>query len=134
LIVESIVLMTGFGLLLSAGFPVLGVFGVIGLAYAALPSVIWASLKDCVDKSRLGFANGLMTSIQNAGIALSLLTIGYVYDRFHSGNGHEDHWHGNVLLFTSTIVCLGAATLYARARSEGGTGTASVAGATTASR
>jgi MFS family permease len=117
LIIESIVLMAGFGVLLWPGFPLWGVFGLIGLAYAALPSVIWSSLKDCVDKSHLGFANGLMTSIQNAGIALILLTIGGSYDHFHSYNNRESHWQTNTLLFLSTVICFGAAIFYGRARS-----------------
>jgi MFS family permease len=116
LVSGAVVLVVGFGLLYFANK---NAYGVIGLGFAALPAAIWPSLKDCVEKSRLGFANGLITAIQNAGIASLLVLTGYCNDHFDAVqsnlSGYEPA-HG--LLFSAALLSLGCAILYVRLRSS----------------
>jgi len=112
LIAGAVVLVIGVGMLFYLNT---AAYYVIGIAYAALPAAIWPALKSCVVKERLGFANGLMTSIQNAAIAAMLVITGYSNDNYDPKylNGYN---LGHALLLGCAGLCLVSAILYARAR------------------
>jgi MFS family permease len=97
------VFLAGFALL-CAERPI--AFAIIGLGYATLPLVIWPSVRDCVAKDSQGFANGLMTAIQNAAIVGVLVLTGYIDDRFHPGlNSLQGYQVGNRLLLGCAVLC-----------------------------
>ena len=52
----------------------------MGIAFSLIPAVMWPSVTYLVDGSRLGTAYGMMTMIQNIGLAGFNLVIGYVND------------------------------------------------------
>jgi MFS family permease len=57
--------------------------GMMGIAFSLIPAIMWPSVALVVDSSRLGTAYGLMTMIQNIGLAGFNLLIGTVNDSTH---------------------------------------------------
>jgi len=57
----------------------------MGIAFSLIPAVMWPSVAYIVDQSKLGTAYGLMTMIQNIGLAGFNLLIGW----------SNDHWHAS---------------------------------------
>jgi len=52
----------------------------MGIAFSLIPAVMWPSVAYIVDQKRLGTAYGLMTLIQNIGLAGFNLLIGWAND------------------------------------------------------
>jgi MFS family permease len=52
-----------------------------GIAYALYSSVLWPSVPLTVDKASTGTAFGIITAIQNIGLALCPLVVAFIYDR-----------------------------------------------------
>jgi len=52
----------------------------MGLAFSLIPAVMWPSVAYLVDQAKLGTAYGLMTMIQNIGLATFNLLIGWAND------------------------------------------------------
>jgi MFS family permease len=57
----------------------------MGIAFSLIPAVMWPSVAYLVDQSKLGTAYGLMTMIQNIGLAGFNLLIGWANDHSHAG-------------------------------------------------
>jgi len=57
----------------------------MGLAFSLIPAVMWPAVAYIVDQSKLGTAYGLMTMIQNIGLAGFNLVIGWANDYSHAG-------------------------------------------------
>jgi MFS family permease len=57
----------------------------LGLAFALVPAVIWPSVAYIVDPKTLGTAYGLMTMIQNIGMAGFNYVLGWANDRSRAG-------------------------------------------------
>jgi MFS family permease len=57
----------------------------MGIAFSLIPAVMWPSVAYLVDQSKLGTAYGLMTMIQNIGLAGFNLVIGWANDHSHAG-------------------------------------------------
>jgi MFS family permease len=53
---------------------------VMGIAFSLVPAAMWPSLPLLIDEKRLGSAYGLMTMLQNIGLALFPFVIGWVRD------------------------------------------------------
>jgi MFS family permease len=53
----------------------------IGVSFSLVPAVLWPSTTFLVEPTRLGTAFGLMTMLQNAGMALSNIVAGVLNDR-----------------------------------------------------
>ena len=56
----------------------------MGVAFSLIPAVMWPSVAYIVDQSKLGTAYGLMTMIQNIGLAGFNLLIGWANDHGHA--------------------------------------------------
>ena len=52
----------------------------MGIAFSLIPAVMWPSVAIIVDEAKLGTAFGLMTMIQNIGLALFNFMIGWAND------------------------------------------------------
>jgi len=63
--------------------PLLVPMAIMGIAFSLVPAVMWPSVAYIVDEKKLGTAYGLMTMIQNIGLAGFNLIIGWAND--HSG-------------------------------------------------
>jgi MFS family permease len=57
----------------------------MGVAFSLIPAVMWPSVAYIVDQSKLGTAYGLMTMIQNIGLAGFNLMIGWANDHNYAG-------------------------------------------------
>ena len=57
----------------------------MGIAFSLIPAVMWPSVAYLVEQSKLGTAYGLMTMIQNIGLAGFNLMIGWANDHSHAG-------------------------------------------------
>ena len=62
--------------------PLIVPMAMMGVAFSLIPAVMWPSVAYIVDQSKLGTAYGLMTMIQNIGLAGFNLLIGW----------SNDHW------------------------------------------
>ncbi len=60
--------------------PLLVPMAMMGVAFSLIPAVMWPSVAYIVDQSKLGTAYGLMTMIQNIGLAGFNLLIGWAND------------------------------------------------------
>jgi len=56
----------------------------MGVAFSLIPAVMWPSVAYIVDQSKLGTAYGLMTMIQNIGLAGLNLLVGWANDYGHA--------------------------------------------------
>ncbi|OLD17786.1 MAG: MFS transporter [Acidobacteria bacterium] len=56
----------------------------MGVAFSLIPALMWPSVAYIVDQSKLGTAYGLMTMIQNIGLAAFNLLIGWANDHGHA--------------------------------------------------
>jgi MFS family permease len=66
----------------------------MGVAFSLVPAILWPSVAYIVGQSKLGTAYGLMTMIQNIGLAGFNLLIGWANDSQHAG---ADNPHGYAL-------------------------------------
>ena len=57
----------------------------MGVAFSLIPAVMWPSVAYIVDQGKLGTAYGLMTMIQNIGLAGLNLLVGWANDYSHAG-------------------------------------------------
>ncbi|MGZ4834443.1 MAG: MFS transporter [Terriglobales bacterium] len=63
----------------------------MGVAFSLVPAILWPSVAYIVPQAKLGTAYGLMTMIQNIGLAGFNLIIGWANDHSHAG---ADNPHG----------------------------------------
>lgn len=74
----------------------------MGVAFSLVPAVLWPSVAYLVDQPKLGTAYGLMTMIQNIGLTVFNLMIGWANDYRHAG---PDNPHGyNLGMWIFSIV------------------------------
>jgi len=57
----------------------------MGIAFSLIPALMWPSVAYLVEQSKLGTAYGLMTMIQNIGLAGFNLLIGWANDFTQAG-------------------------------------------------
>lgn len=70
----------------------------MGLSFSLVPAVMWPSVAIIVKESKLGTAYGLMTMIQNIGLAGFNLVIGWANDSSNAGPGNPDgYWFGMMI-------------------------------------
>jgi len=72
----------------------------MGLAFSLIPAVMWPSVAYIVDQSKLGTAYGLMTMIQNVGLAGFNLLIGWANDHSHAGPENPAGYHLGMWIFS----------------------------------
>src|SRR5208282_3038254 len=72
----------------------------MGIAFSLIPAVMWPSVAYLVDQSKLGTAYGLMTMIQNIGLAGFNLLIGWANDYSHAGADHPSGYNLGMWIFS----------------------------------
>jgi len=75
----------------------------MGIAFSLIPGIMWPSVAYIVDQSKLGTAYGLMTLIQNIGLAGFNFLIGWANDYSHAGADNPAGYHLGMWIFS----CLG---------------------------
>jgi MFS family permease len=73
----------------------------MGVAFSLIPAVMWPSVVYLVDQARLGTALGLMTMIQNVGLAGYNLLIGWANDHWGAGADNPAGYRPGMWLFTA---------------------------------
>jgi len=72
----------------------------MGVAFSLIPAVMWPSVAYIVDQSKLGTAYGLMTMIQNIGLAGFNLLVGWANDYSHAGPDNPAGYHLGMWIFS----------------------------------
>jgi MFS family permease len=91
LVTGSLLLPLSF-LFLSSGNVSLSIStALLGVSFALVPAVLWPSVARHVAADQLGTAYGLMTMLQNAGLTLANVIVGYLND---NGNANAAHVQG----------------------------------------
>jgi MFS family permease len=72
----------------------------MGVAFSLIPAVMWPSVAYIVDQSKLGTAYGLMTMIQNIGLAGFNLLVGWANDYSHAGPENPAGYHLGMWIFS----------------------------------
>ncbi|MDP4275711.1 MAG: MFS transporter [Bacteroidota bacterium] len=75
--------------------------GIMGIAFSLVPAVMWPSVAIVVDSSKLGTAYGLMTMIQNIGLAGFNLLIGWANDYSQASAVHPAGYHLGMWIFSA---------------------------------
>ncbi len=75
----------------------------MGIAFSLIPAIMWPSVAYIVDQSKLGTAYGLMTMIQNIGLAGFNLLIGWANDYSGASAVNPGGYHLGMWIFS----CLG---------------------------
>jgi len=77
---------------------------IMGVAFAMVPAVIWPSVAYIVDQKSLGTALGLMTMIQNIGMASLNWLAGRANDLSHAGPENPAGYVAMLQLFTALAI------------------------------
>jgi len=72
----------------------------MGIAFSLIPAVMWPSVAYLVEQSKLGTAYGLMTMIQNIGLAGFNLMVGWANDHSHAGPNNPNGYHLGMWIFS----------------------------------
>ena len=91
----------------------------MGISFSLIPAVMWPSVAIIVDESKLGTAYGLMTMIQNMGLALFNFLIGWANDYAGAGEANPGGYNLGMWLF-SILGFLGLLFAFLLRRSEAG--------------
>ena len=78
--VRTGVLIPVYLLLVYTKLPLLIPMAIMGISFSLVPAVMWPSVAYIIEESRLGTAYGLMTMIQNIGLAGFNFMIGFAND------------------------------------------------------
>ena len=91
----------------------------MGIAFSLIPGIMWPSVAYIVDQSKLGTAYGLMTMIQNIGLAGFNLLIGWANDYSGAGATNPEGYAMGMWMFSS-VGFLGFLFAFLLRRSETG--------------
>ncbi|MDZ7290181.1 MAG: MFS transporter [candidate division KSB1 bacterium] len=91
----------------------------MGIAFSLIPAVMWPSVAYIVGQSKLGTAYGLMTMIQNIGLAGFNLLVGWANDFGNAGAGNPRGYVLGMWIFSILGFC-GLLFAYLLRRSETG--------------
>jgi MFS family permease len=72
----------------------------MGIAFSLVPAVMWPSVAYLVEQSKLGTAYGLMTMIQNIGLAGFNLLVGWANDYSHAGADNPSGYNLGMWIFS----------------------------------
>jgi len=72
----------------------------MGVAFSLVPALMWPSVAYIVDQSKLGTAYGLMTMIQNIGLAGLNLLVGWANDHGHASAQNPAGYRPGMWIFT----------------------------------
>jgi MFS family permease len=73
----------------------------MGIAFSLIPAIMWPSVALIVDHSKLGTAYGLMTMIQNIGLAGFNLLVGAANDFSNASSQNPAGYHLGMWIFSS---------------------------------
>jgi MFS family permease len=101
--------------------PLLVPMAMMGIAFSLIPAVMWPSVAYIVEEGKLGTAYGLMTMIQNIGLAGFNFMIGWANDYSSAGVDNPGGYSLGMWIF-SILGLLGFAFAWMLRRAETGPG------------
>lgn len=110
-----------FYILAATRWPLWMTTALVGLSYSLVPAVIWPAVSEKVPLSSLGATLGLMTILQNIGMAAVNLCVGWLNDQAHAGRANPAGyapmmWFFGALSLAGTLI---GAWLWLRGVSSG---------------
>ena len=116
----SLLLPVSFAILAFTQWNLWVVTVLIGICFSLVPAVLWPSTTYLVEPARFGTAFGLMTMLQNAGMATCNLVAGYLNDANRASEAHPDGYMPMLAFFgiLGAIAFAFAALLWLRERSR----------------
>jgi MFS family permease len=76
----------------------------MGVAFALVPAVMWPAIVYVVPRSRLGLANGMLDTVQQVGLVVINLLIGWTNDRWLASATNPAGYHASMWTFTAIAV------------------------------
>jgi MFS family permease len=80
--------------------PLIAPMALMGVSFALVPAVMWPSVAYLVEQPKLGTAYGLMTMIQNVGLAGFNLLIGWANDRWQASASNPGGYAPGMWMFS----------------------------------
>jgi len=71
----------------------------IGISFSLVPAVLWPAVSMLVEQRRLGTAFGLMTMLQNIGLTVCNVAVGWLNDANHAGADNPDGYLPMLVFF-----------------------------------
>jgi MFS family permease len=100
----SLLIAPVFPLLIFTSIPAAIPMAMMGVAFALVPAVMWPAFFYVVERSRLGLANGMLDSVQQLGLVVINLLIGWANDRWLASATNAAGYHAGLLMFTAIAV------------------------------
>ena len=97
----SLLLIPVYLLMAYSGMSLYVPMAMMGIAFSLIPAVMWPSVSYVVEGSKLGTAYGLMTLIQNIGLAGFNLLIGWANDASGAGAAHPAGYVPGMWIFSA---------------------------------
>jgi MFS family permease len=118
MIYGSLVLLPVYLLMAYTSIPLHAAMAMMGIAFSLIPAVMWPSVAYLVDQSKLGTAYGLMTLVQNVGLAGFNLLIGWANDAAGANAANPGGYIPGMWIFSAlgVVALLFALLLYRRER------------------
>jgi MFS family permease len=107
LTVGMVSLTASFYILVATHWPLWVSTVLVGLSYSLVPAVIWPAVSESVPERNLGATLGLMTVLQNIGMAAVNFIAGSLNDHAHAGRENPAGYAPMMWLF-ATLSLLGA--------------------------
>jgi MFS family permease len=117
----SLLIVPVFLLLAYTDVPPVVPMAMMGVAFALVPAIMWPALAYVVDRSRLGSANGMLDAIQQLGLVVINLLIGWSNDHNLASAANPAGYRPSLWIFTGVAVAAVLVALLLR-RAETGPG------------
>ena len=115
----SLLIVPAFPMLAFTNVPPMIPMAMMGVAFALVPAVMWPALVYVVEGSRLGLANGMLDSVQQLGLVIINLLIGWTNDRWLASAANAAGYRPGLCIFTG-IALLAVVVAYMLWRNETG--------------
>lgn len=103
-----VALAASFLLLAAASTPLWVTTVMVGFSFSLVPAVIWPAVAELVPAERLGATFGLMTILQNIGMALANVIVGALNDHWSAGRANPAGYEPMIAFFAG-LSLIGAA-------------------------
>src|SRR5690348_1108687 len=100
----SLLIVPVFPMLAYTDIPPVVPMAMMGVAFALVPAVMWPALVYVVERSRQGLANGMLDTVQQAGLVAINLLIGWANDHWLASAQNVAGYRAGLLMFTGIAV------------------------------
>ena len=115
----SLLIVPVFPMLSYTSIPPVIPMAMMGVAFALVPAIMWPALVYVVEEAKLGLANGMLDSVQQLGLVIVNVWIGWANDHWLASATNAAGYHAGMLMFTG-IALLSVLCAFALWRAETG--------------